>query len=350
MKTKEWKIMEKQASKAIIPQSLFKRRKKYNLRPDYQRGLVWGKKEKQLLIDTMLRDMYVPEILFRKIENEPGVDFDVLDGQQRISTIFHFMEDGFRTPKGLVINGQELGGLLYSQLPDEWKNQFESFQLSYVTILGNDDEIEEMFRRLQRGIPLKDVEERNSIKGLVRDFVRNSVNHVFWTETCGVNEKNNNHLQYNKLIEQLLVLEDKGIVDIKRKDLDSLFNEHNTEGYPEEKKIKFLKIMDYVYNAFRNDQDRSYFKPSTIQGLYLLLSDYINEDENKEHYKDFEAWFVTFENERKAVKDLPEKKQNKDLVAYNQAMIGGTNASQSLQIRKDILEKSWKTWLENKKK
>jgi len=346
-KTKGWKIMEKQASKAVIPSTLFKRRKKYNLRPDYQRGLVWSKKDKQLLIDSMLRDFYVPELLFRKVDDVPGVDFDTLDGQQRIATIFHFMEDGFRTAKDLEINGENLGSLLYKQLPDKWGNQFDSFQLSYVTIVGTDDEIEEMFRRLQRGIPLKDAEERNSISGLVRDFVRNTVNHVFFTETVGVNEKNNSHLQYNKLLEQLMVFEDKGIVDIKRPDLKALYNEHNEKGYPDEKKEKLLKILEYMYDAFRNDQDRSYFKPSTVQGLYLLLSDYINEDEDKKHTKEFETWFVAFENDRKNQKELPEDKQNKMLIEYNQALIGGTNAKESLEIRKDILEKSWKAYLKN---
>ena len=342
--------MEKQASKAVIPSTLFKRRKKYNLRPDYQRGFVWSKKDKQLLIDSMLRDFYVPELLFRKVDDVPGVDFDTLDGQQRIATIFHFMEDGFRTAKDLEINGENLGGLLYKQLPDKWGNQFDSFQLSYVTIVGTDDEIEEMFRRLQRGIPLKDVESRNSISGLVRDFVRNTVNHVFFTETVGVNEKNNAHLQYNKLIEQLMVLEDKGIVDIKKKDLDELYDEHNERGYPDEKKEKLLKIFEYMYDAFLANQDRGYFKMSTIQSLYLMLSDYITEDKDKKHTKNLEAWFIDFEKERKIQKEIEEEKQNKDLIEYNKAMIGGTNAKESLQIRKDLMMKSWKAYLKPKKK
>lgn len=342
--------MEKQASRATTPQILYNRRKKINLRPDYQRGLVWAKKEKQLFIDSILRDMYVPEILLRKIEDVPGIDFDVLDGQQRISTIFHFMDDGFRTAKNLEINEHDLGGLLYSQLPDDFKYQFESFQLAYTTIVGDDDEIEEMFRRLQQGSPLKDVEVRNSISGPVRDFVRNTVEHVFFTETVGINERNNKNLQYNKLIEQLMVLEDKGVTDIKKKNLDFLHEEHNVEGYPNEKKERLLEILDYMYDVFLNNQNRGYFRPSTIQGLYLILSDYIDKDKSRQHTKDFEQWFVSFENERRNQKNLSEEEQNQDLVEYNIAMIGGTNSRESLQIRKNIMGKSWRKWLENKEK
>ena len=59
--------------------SLNRRREQINTNPDYQRPSVWTKNQKQLLIDSILRDYDVPKIYLHEIDKEK---FDVVDGQQ----------------------------------------------------------------------------------------------------------------------------------------------------------------------------------------------------------------------------------------------------------------------------
>lgn len=58
----------------------------------YQRKLVWTLNEKQKLIDTISRDYPIP--LFLLAEMSDGKN-EIIDGMQRFSSIFHFIENDF---------------------------------------------------------------------------------------------------------------------------------------------------------------------------------------------------------------------------------------------------------------
>ena len=47
-------------------QSSFRRRKGIDTNPDYQRPAVWTRAQKQLLIDSMLRDYDVPKFYLQR--------------------------------------------------------------------------------------------------------------------------------------------------------------------------------------------------------------------------------------------------------------------------------------------
>jgi hypothetical protein len=55
-----------------------------NLKPSFQRNLVWSKEAKSYLIDTMIRGLPVPEII---AYGSPETVLSIIDGQQRLSTI-----------------------------------------------------------------------------------------------------------------------------------------------------------------------------------------------------------------------------------------------------------------------
>jgi uncharacterized protein with ParB-like and HNH nuclease domain len=44
--------------------SIIRREEKTDPTPEYQRGPVWSKKQKQLLIDTILRDLDIPFLFY----------------------------------------------------------------------------------------------------------------------------------------------------------------------------------------------------------------------------------------------------------------------------------------------
>ena len=66
---------------------LHKNRTEIDLNPEYQRGKVWSKDKQQLLMDTILKDMHIPPIYFRALDN--GF-YECVDGQQRLNAIFDF--------------------------------------------------------------------------------------------------------------------------------------------------------------------------------------------------------------------------------------------------------------------
>ena len=65
------------------------------LQPSYQRRNVWSATSKVMLIDTILKNLPIPKIfLATTLKNERSYRV-VIDGQQRISAILEFLNDGF---------------------------------------------------------------------------------------------------------------------------------------------------------------------------------------------------------------------------------------------------------------
>lgn len=87
-----------QSSPEMFPIAEFlkwNREKSLNLNPSFQRGSVWRDPAKSFLIDTILRGMPVPKILFRtKIDRHTQqINRDVVDGQQRLRAIIAFADN-----------------------------------------------------------------------------------------------------------------------------------------------------------------------------------------------------------------------------------------------------------------
>jgi hypothetical protein len=62
-----------------------------NLSPSYQRGDVWPTKDSQLLIESILRGIPLPSLIFLAPNSRIGSQYEVVDGRQRLTAILRFM-------------------------------------------------------------------------------------------------------------------------------------------------------------------------------------------------------------------------------------------------------------------
>ncbi len=62
-----------------------------NLEPGFQRKSVWQEKDRAKLIDSILRNYPLPAIFLYCRQEEGQIIYDVIDGKQRIESIFKFM-------------------------------------------------------------------------------------------------------------------------------------------------------------------------------------------------------------------------------------------------------------------
>src|SRR5687767_5049155 len=61
--------------------------------PEYQRQpKLWSVEKKQLLIDSILRDIDIPKLYFNRAK---GGEFEVVDGQQRLWAIWEFLDNAY---------------------------------------------------------------------------------------------------------------------------------------------------------------------------------------------------------------------------------------------------------------
>ncbi len=68
--------------------------------PEYQRGPVWTLAQKKRLIDSVFRGYPLPLIYLHHIQEDvAGMrrdDLEIIDGQQRINSLYEFKEGAFR--------------------------------------------------------------------------------------------------------------------------------------------------------------------------------------------------------------------------------------------------------------
>ena len=165
--------------------TLSKKRSKINTNLDYQKPSVWTKALKQMLIDSILRDFDIPKIYLHKTSDDT---FDVIDGQQRIRTIWSFYDDEFALPKDAEpVNGIVVANKKYSELHMDIATIIDSYNLDFVILDNEDeDEIREMFLCLQNGTSLKAQEKRNAMPGQMRDFIKKVSEHEFFQKVLAI--------------------------------------------------------------------------------------------------------------------------------------------------------------------
>ncbi len=128
--------------------------------PDYQRDFIYNEEKQSKLIESILLQVPIPTVYLVKVKNNRQ---EVIDGQQRIRSIVNFYNNNFAL-KGLTVL-KELNKLHYRDLPEEYANIFDDFQLRYVSlVLGSEEFKYDIFSRLNQGaVALNPQEIRNCI-------------------------------------------------------------------------------------------------------------------------------------------------------------------------------------------
>jgi hypothetical protein len=144
-----------------------------DLQPGFQRGVVWSRAKQRLLVDSILRNWYVPPIHVVRTESD---EQQVLDGQQRLRSIADFRHGHFTVDGRTEPHSQEvatLGGLRYTELPEQPRRRFDRFTLRMFELVDYEpEEPYELFYRLNQPTTLTSAEKRNAFFGTPREQIK----------------------------------------------------------------------------------------------------------------------------------------------------------------------------------
>ncbi|MGL5665312.1 MAG: DUF262 domain-containing protein, partial [Shewanella sp.] len=71
---------------------------KFNMTPSYQRHSVWSSEQQSLLVDSIIKNIPIPPIFLREhIDKQGKTTFEVIDGKQRLTSIFRFIDNEIAT-------------------------------------------------------------------------------------------------------------------------------------------------------------------------------------------------------------------------------------------------------------
>lgn len=308
-------------------------RARINTNPDFQRPAVWGSSQKQLLIDTILREYDVPKLYWRKTGSKPDT-YDVVDGQQRLRAIWQFFDSEFKLAKDAEpIDGEAIAGCSYEQLPDELRMRFDVYALDVVVLEETDeDEVREMFLRLQNGTSLKAQEKRNAYPGNMRDFVRETSKHPFF---CKVGFSNS-RFTHDHIAAQMVCLElAGGPTNVKDADLNRMYEAQkafDSKSNEAKSVARVLTVLNEVFLEKTPELER--FNVITLYCVTAeLLKQYVVEDV-KSHLQD---WFIQFEAKRHEQEAKPEDEADPEWITYKTRISHSTDAADSIRWRMDFV-------------
>lgn len=248
---------------------LYSERDEINMNPDYQRmGGVWTVDKRRLLIDSILNDYDLPKIYFHELSNEEytktGYRYAVIDGRQRLESIWGFMDGDFTLSGDFEYQRDtniSLAGLSYEDIAKRHPKirvKFDSFVLPVVTVGIEGDEldlIEDMFSRLNEAVPLNAAEKRNAIGGNLVKAIADLSNNEFFADRV---KFRNNRYQHREAAARFLLVEDSlrqphpQIVDTKKVYLDGLarkYHSNNPERVAELKNL-VITVLDAMNAEF----------------------------------------------------------------------------------------------------
>ena len=153
------------------------KRKNLIIQPDFQRHYVWDPQKATSLIESALIGIPLPVVYLAEEENKKK---SVIDGQQRLTTFFSFIDGKFPDGSDFKLRKMqifpELKGKTFADLNQDLQERIEECPIRTITfMMGSDPELKfNVFERLNTGaVSLNDQELRNCIyRGPYNDLLK----------------------------------------------------------------------------------------------------------------------------------------------------------------------------------
>lgn len=211
----------------------YKQRDVIEFDPPYQRkGRLWSKSDKAYLIDSIINGFDIPKLYVADFQmggfelNSSRKEYAIIDGKQRFEAVFDFFDNG------LVLNADfkwrrdpnlNLGGLSLKDLRNNYPDiadAFETETFDVMSVVTDDEEdINELFVRLNRSKPLSGAEIRNAMIGAVPDMIRGVARHEIFTSYIRFSTKRAG--DFNAAAKIVLFEYRGGPASTKKSDLDA---------------------------------------------------------------------------------------------------------------------------------
>lgn len=213
------------------------------IQPEFQRNYIYDKKDRdKSVIHSILKGYPLGLIYFCIGQDDDGNErLEVLDGQQRITSIGRFV-----TGKFAIVT--ESGEQKFNSLPEDQQDLIMNTELLVYICTGTETEIKQWFQTINIvGVPLNDQELRNSVYS--GSFV--TLAKAEYSKTT--DPRQNKWSAYVKGDPaRQLVLEHalKWIANKKGQTIDGYMSEHRQDENIDELKTYFNTVIDWVSARF----------------------------------------------------------------------------------------------------
>jgi hypothetical protein len=307
---------------------VYKRRDRIDM-PDFQREEVWSDQQKRLLIDTILCGWHLPKFYFRKVDES---SFECVDGQQRLAAIWEFYDGKLSLQKSAI---RKFGGTSYAKLKPDFSDAFDDFEIDIEEIEdASDDELKELFVRLQLGTPLTTAEKLNALGGDARDFAHWMADQTFFQKRIAVRDTRYAHFD---IATKWLFIESRGIQSQMRfQQLEGFLRDNRTFDQRSEVAKRIKATLKYLGSAFRREAEELRNRASVLS-VCMAASKVIQAKVPGDTALVFGEFLNKFFSDLAAEVEKGAKAKENDLLRYQEAISYGSTGGDSIKLRLDIL-------------
>ena len=275
--------------------------------PIQRQSAQWTNLQQSLLVHSILANYPVPAVYVEKTDSAEIDDkgkaiykYSVLDGKQRMATVFSFINGEYalneETPAA-EIEGETytLAGRTFEELDEDVRQELLRFKFSIFAFEdATDDEIEEIFFRLNNSTPLSKPQKARPLMGTENArFINSILTGSFFTEKCNFSK-----LQLRKSDDMCTLLQSMMLLDHKYNNYEYAsisadevmkYSAAIKGNYSEEQKDLLLEIIDYLDDAF--DEKEKLLKKINVPMVVIMADIAIKEEIEPDEFHD---WFLYF--------------------------------------------------------
>lgn len=230
-------------------------------------GGAWNRKQQSELIHSILANYYIPSMCFLKQGEIMGkkkmeVVYSVLDGKQRLTTIFKYMDEkGYplhkETPAVEKRDGSvvEIAGKKFSELDEELQNIIKNFHPEIIVVDSyTEEEAEILFYRLNNGTPLTKIQQSRAVLGGSGANFVNTLLEMDFFKKCNLTSYQVSREDNLGAVMQAIMLMDESYQwqGIGAKDI-TLYCEKLRDDFGIELQCEIVKTLKWMSEVFSNE-------------------------------------------------------------------------------------------------
>jgi hypothetical protein len=249
-----------------------------DISPEFQRRGVWTRAAKSFLIDTIIRGKPIPKLLLTQSLRDQRNIRTVVDGQQRLRTIFEFVSNDFTILKA---HNEEYASATFSELPQGVQNEILKYEVGVDVLFDVDfKDLLDIFARINTYSVVLNTQEKFNAKylgvfktyayELGRDYVD------YFVSAAILTRKLVSRMAEAQLSSDLLVILCDGVQTVKN--IERFYRKYETiEDVPPELRTardNFHTVMALVGGIYKADEmgNTNWARPHWFYSLFSVVA------------------------------------------------------------------------------
>jgi len=280
-----------------------------DISPEYQRRVVWNAKTQMLLVDSVARGLPIGAITLYVDIIKPGGGerYEVIDGKQRLTALFNFM-DGKLIVRKTVTDDEEdqiggdtdvaeaIYGRKYSDIDSSYRIRIDQYEVPVFLVSGSRSDAVAAFTRMNRNpYALKPQELRHALyrdafflemaidvtKSLSKTLCKENESWSWYVQSGLGTKDQADRMQDVQFVSELLALLLRGPQN-RRDELDSIYDSHRDQKGAGAKRLRKAKqslenICTQLWDLFGGKNLQAHNFPAGAENDYYALVGAIRE-------------------------------------------------------------------------